>query len=191
MRSRVIGLLGLSMVVAFAPGPVGAWGHANRFGGSEHTNIYGGSTAGRAGAGAEHTNVSGGTTVGRYGEGAYHETRYGATVYHPPASGTYGYHPPATVNYYGADCHNCGGWAVAGAAASAANSANTAAATTAAYDAGTARTASYTMGAIYPKLPAGCAKPTVQGKTYYLCGNTWFQPSYGANGVSYHVVPTP
>jgi hypothetical protein len=27
--------------------------------------------------------------------------------------------------------------------------------------------------------------------TYYLSGNTWFQPSYGANGVFYRVVPTP
>jgi hypothetical protein len=27
--------------------------------------------------------------------------------------------------------------------------------------------------------------------TYYVCGNTWFQPSYGANGVSYRVIPTP
>ena len=47
------------------------------------------------------------------------------------------------------------------------------------------------MGGIYPTLPAGCISPKVQGQSYYLCGNTWFQPSYGANGVSYHVVPTP
>jgi hypothetical protein len=49
----------------------------------------------------------------------------------------------------------------------------------------------YVMGNIYPTLPAGCISPTVQGKTYYLCGNTWFEPSYGASGVSYRVVPTP
>ena len=47
------------------------------------------------------------------------------------------------------------------------------------------------MGGIYPTLPAGCISPKVNGETYYLCGNTWFQPSYGANGVSYRVVPTP
>ena len=29
------------------------------------------------------------------------------------------------------------------------------------------------------------------GTTYYLSGNTWFQPAYGANGVYYRVVPTP
>jgi hypothetical protein len=29
------------------------------------------------------------------------------------------------------------------------------------------------------------------GTTYYVYGNTWFQPAYGANGVYYRVVPTP
>jgi hypothetical protein len=49
----------------------------------------------------------------------------------------------------------------------------------------------YTMGARYPKLPAGCIEPKVQGVAYYLCGNTWFQPTYGANGVYYKVVAAP
>jgi hypothetical protein len=56
---------------------------------------------------------------------------------------------------------------------------------------GGAATPAYMMGGIYPTLPEGCISPTVQGKTYYLCGNTWFEPSYGASGVSYRVVPTP
>ena len=97
----------------------------------------------------------------------------------------------------------------------AAGSATTAAATSSAYQAGVAAgttsttgayqagvaareqrrrraaTAYRLMGGIYPTLPAGCISPKVQGQTYYLCGNTWFQPSYGANGVSYRVVPTP
>jgi len=47
------------------------------------------------------------------------------------------------------------------------------------------------MGGIYPTLPPGCMSPSVHGSTYYLCGNTWFQPSFGANGVYYRVVPTP
>jgi len=49
------------------------------------------------------------------------------------------------------------------------------------------------MGAVYGALPAGCISPNVSGGggTYYLCGNTWFSPSYGANGVLYRVVPTP
>ncbi len=49
----------------------------------------------------------------------------------------------------------------------------------------------YTMGEIVATVPAGCASPSVQGKTYYLCGDTWLSPSYGANGVYYRVVPTP
>ena len=49
----------------------------------------------------------------------------------------------------------------------------------------------YAMGAIYSTVPAGCATPNVGGTTYYLCGNTWFQPAHGANGVYYRVVPAP
>ena len=47
------------------------------------------------------------------------------------------------------------------------------------------------MGVIYTTLPAGCAISPVAGTTYYHCSHTWFQPSYGANGVYYRVVPTP
>jgi hypothetical protein len=47
------------------------------------------------------------------------------------------------------------------------------------------------MNAIYATLPAGCTSSTVGGKTYYVSGTTWFQPSFGANGVYYRVVPTP
>jgi len=49
----------------------------------------------------------------------------------------------------------------------------------------------YVMGVDYAALPAGCITPNVGGGTYYLCGNTWFQPSYGTNGLFYKVVPTP
>jgi len=54
-----------------------------------------------------------------------------------------------------------------------------------------ATTTAYAMGAIYATLPTGCVMSTVWGTTYYQCGTTWFQPSYGANGVYYRVVPTP
>ena len=73
----------------------------------------------------------------------------------------------------------------------AAGSANTAVAYNAGVAAGSAAPPAYMMGGIYPTLPVGCVSPKVQGATYYLCGNTWFQPSYGANGVNYRVVPTP
>jgi hypothetical protein len=70
--------------------------------------------------------------------------------------------------------------------------ANTATAYNAGVAAGSAAASSpYFMGGIYPTLPPGCANPNVGGTSYYLCGNTWFQPSFGANGVSYRVVPTP
>jgi hypothetical protein len=37
-----------------------------------------------------------------------------------------------------------------------------------------------------------CRGVTVRMPSWnYLCGNTWFQPSFGANGVYYRVVPTP
>ena len=100
------------------------------------------------------------------------------------------------------------------AVGAAAASANTAAATSSAYSAGVAAgsantTAAYAAGVTagataaapasgtwvvgmnYATIPAGCATPNVGGNTYYLCGNTWFKPSYGANGVFYTVVPTP
>jgi hypothetical protein len=47
------------------------------------------------------------------------------------------------------------------------------------------------MGLNYAALPAGSFPVNKNGITYYLNGNTWFKPSYGANGVYYTVVPTP
>ena len=69
--------------------------------------------------------------------------------------------------------------------------------TTNAYNAGVATgaaagtPANYSMGANYAALPAGAMSIPKNGTTYYLSGNTWFQPSFGANGVYYRVVPTP
>ncbi len=151
-----------------------AWGGSTEHafgGGTEHTNVYGGSTEGRVGDGVEHTNVYGGTTEARYGDGAYHTTPYGATTGVYPA--------PVAVPYYsGAGCYGCAAaGAVVGAAAGAA--------------AASAASGSYVMGTNYATLPAGCTKNNVNGSTYYLCGTTWFQPSYGANGVYYRVVSSP
>jgi hypothetical protein len=83
----------------------------------------------------------------------------------------------------------------------AAGSATTAAATGAAYNAGVAAGATaaasvpasgtWVMGMNYATLPAGSMSINKNGNTYYLNGNTWFQPSYGANGVFYTVVPAP
>ncbi len=75
-------------------------------------------------------------------------------------------------------------------------SANTAAATSNAYAAGVAAGAAsapvgYAMGVNYAALPPGASPANVAGVSYYIVGNTWFKPMYGANGVYYRVVPTP
>ncbi len=189
----------------------GETSHTNAYGGStshsygqgtEHTNMYGGSTGHAYGGGTEHTNVYGGSTDGAYGAGVAHTYPSGATAYHPPGYVAYpgypAYHPPVAVPDYAASgCYGCAAaaGAIVGVAAGAAvASANTAAATNSAYNAGVAAGAAgaYVIGATYAMLPSGCVTPSVQGTpTYYLCGNTWFQPTYGANGVYYRVVPTP
>jgi hypothetical protein len=47
------------------------------------------------------------------------------------------------------------------------------------------------MGVSYAALPAGAMAINKNGATYYLSGNTWFLPAYGANGVHYQVVAAP
>ena len=197
MKSILASVLGV-LVAALPCGPAFAWSHANYHGGETTHEQGSGSTT--------RTNAWGGSETHTYGEGTTATDRYGQSAYHPPG-GYYGgaypaYHPPTTVNYYGAGCRYCGGWNTAGAAAAgaavgmaagaAAAGANSAAAQSNAYAQGYAAGAQqYAMGAIYATLPAGCAQESVGGGTYYLCGNTWFSPNYGANGVYYRVVPTP
>src|SRR5271165_3858680 len=195
--------------------------HTNEYGGStshsydggtSHTNAYGGTTSGEAGYGATHTNTYGQTstyhppapyypyhpptTVGYYGAGCYNCSTgsvAGAAVVGAAVGVATGaaiassQSAAASQNAY-AQGYNAGASnanvAVANANAAAAN-ANAAAA-----NANVA--AAYAMGAVYGALPAGCITPNVAGGgTYYLCGNTWFQPAYGANGVHYTVVPAP
>ncbi len=200
MKTIVFALAGLISTTLFS-GEAAAWGSANRFGGStehvagvgtEHTNAWGGSSAHAFGGGSEHTNVYGGTTAGRYGEGAYHTTPSGATAYRPPDS-SYPYHPPVAVPYYSASgCYGCAAaaGAVVGVAAGAAVASSSA--YSSGYAAGSANTAAaYAMGVNYAALPAGAVAVPKYGTTYYLLGNTWFLPAYGANGVYYRVVPTP
>lgn len=101
--------------------------------------------------------------------------------------------------YYSAGgCYGCAAaaGAVVGAAVGAsAASANSAAASANAYAAGVAAGAAsapaYALGVNYAALPPNCAPVTVRGTTYYLLGNTWFKPFFGANGVYYQVVPAP
>jgi hypothetical protein len=203
MKRIAAGFLSFSVVV-FLSQPAWAWGHANRYGGftthgygyTHHTNAWGGSTTHAWGVGTTHTNMYGGTTAHAYGSGSVYHAGYGGYDHY---YGGYAaaYHPSVAINAYAPGCYNCGGWAAAAGAAvgAAAGLAVGAAASSNAYAsgyaAGSAATA-YAMGGIYPILPsAGCVTPNVSGQTYYLCGNTWFSPFYGANGISYRVVPTP
>jgi hypothetical protein len=208
----VASFLPLPILLLF-PGSASAWFHGNRWGGSTshtygsttHDSAWGTSTSHTYGEGTSHTNIYGGSAThyygggwsktGAYGGTAYGDARYGGAYYHPAYATYPGYHPPATVNYYGSGCYNCGGWGTAAAAATGAvlgasiASASSANAYSAGYAAGA--TAAYTMGAIYPTLPTGAIVSTVGGATYYVYNRTWFQPSYGANGVYYRVVPAP
>src|SRR5271166_1616053 len=183
--------------------------------GATHTNTYGGTTSGAYGEGAYHTTPSGSTayasayhppepvyayhpptTVGYYGAGCYNCSSgsvAGAAVVGAAVGVATGaaiassQSAAASQNAY-AQGYNAGATNTANAAAANANAA-AANANAAAANANTA--AAYAMGSVHGALPAGCITPSVSGGTYYLCGNTWFQPAYGANGVYYKVVPAP
>ena len=207
MKRIVTGFVGL-LITTLSCGPASAYSHASGGHGSwSASNSRGGSASGGGGSWSAEGGHGGSASGGGGSWSA--SSSSGGTAYHS-GSTYYGahystYHPPTTVNYYGSSCGSCGGWSTAGAAAAGAAvgmvagaavaSANTNAAASNAYAsgyvAGSAANPTYAMGAIYATLPPGCATPSVQGVTYYLCGNTWFQPSYGANGVYYRVVPTP
>lgn len=132
------------------------------FDGGFHGGGFDGGFRGDDAAGAWHR---GG--VGGFG-GTWH-----ADGYHAGGAwgGGYGYHGPVVVNhYYGAGCWACG---VGGLGAAAALGA----------------AATYAIGTSLATLPAGCNYQIVGGGGYYICGNTWLNPVYGANGLYYRVVP--
>lgn len=92
------------------------------------------------------------------------------------------YHPPMAVPYDSSGRYGCVAAAramVGMAAGAAAGCTNAAATTSSACSEGAAAGSATTAAA------------SVQGKTYYLYGNTGLAPSYGANGVCHTVVPTP
>ena len=168
--SALLALL-LSASPLLVPPSAQAWASANRFGGSSfhsfgasgHTNSWGGSTDHLAGDGTEHTNAYGGSTYGAYGAGVGHTYPSGGSVY----GGVY--HPPVAVPAYASGCYGCAaaaGALIGGAAAAA-------------------------MGGSYATLPPDAIAITRLGVNYYISGNTWYQPVYGANGVFYRVVPAP
>lgn len=193
-----------------ASGGDGSWSASGNRGGSASggdgswsgTGYRGGTASGGDGSwnaqGANGGTASGGdgtwNATGPDGNSAsgYHTSGSGANYY-----GTAYYHPPAAV-YHGSGCYGCGGAAVAGAAVGAgavmASQQNTYVSNSEnAYQAGVAAAPPQAMpiGASYAALPPGCAIRTVSGGTYYQCGSSWLQPTYGANGVFYTVVMEP
>ena len=62
--------------------------------GTEHSNVYGGSSAHAYGGGTEHTNMYGGSTYGKLRTAArITRIRPGATAYHPPGYPAYPTYP--------------------------------------------------------------------------------------------------
>ena len=177
-RDYLIGTA-LAVMAAIPAQEASAWVHRG----------WGGVSAGRVGEGWAHAGW-GGVTEGRAGEGWAHEG-WGGT--------TYGYHGDVTAvhntyvtgAYPASGCWNCGAAAAAvgglaiGAAAGAALASAAQPSTTVVVQQGPA------VGAIVSALPDGCQLMTVNGKTYYQCGSTWYKPTFGTDGVDYKVVNVP
>ena len=180
-----------------------AWG-----GGSEHTNMYGGSTEGRYGDGAEHTNVYGGTTAARTARArttrhrmARPLTRHRPRLCVPPAGhgqllrsrllqlrrlqhrGSRGCRRGGRCR--GGVCHRS-----IGAAGRDDDRLRRGRCGRQRADGG-GDVGDLHRGQRLPDAAVGLRQPDGHGTVYYLCGNTWFEPAYGANGVYYTVVTAP
>ncbi len=177
----------------------GSWGHTA--GGFYHEGDAGGfNHATEVGAGGvAHESDAGGYMHGSAanGYGAYHGSDYGGyyhgtatngySAYHTGAYGAY-YHQPVVVNGYAGGCYNCGygGWGAAAAGA-----AIGAAAVGAAAVASAPVVTTWPVGATYGYLPAGCVYVHRPLRSWYQCPSGWLEPTYGANGLYYRVVPAP
>ena len=47
------------------------------------------------------------------------------------------------------------------------------------------------IGSEVMALPGSCNSVSAGGTTYYNCGDAYYQPHFGSNGVYYTVVPNP
>ena len=178
-RNHAIGLA-LAVLAAIPAQDADAWVHRG----------WGGVSAGRVGDGWAHAGW-GGVTAGKAGDGWAHEGWGGAT---------YGYHGDVTAvhnayvagAYPASGCWNCGaaaaavgGLAVGAMAGAAIADASQPSTTVVVQQQGPS------VGSIVSSLPDGCQLMTVNGKTYYQCGSTWYKPTFGADGVDYKVVNVP
>jgi hypothetical protein len=111
--------------------------------------------------------------------GAWHGGVYhGATVYH---HGCWGCATGAAV----------AAGAVGLAAGAAIGSAAVAASTPSVVVQQPVYVSSPSIGTQVVTLPGNCTDAVVTGVTYYKCGGTFYQPSFGSNGVYYTVVSNP
>jgi hypothetical protein len=178
-RNHAIGLA-LAVLAAIPAQDADAWVHRG----------WGGVSAGRVGDGWAHAGW-GGVAAGKAGDGWAHEGWGGAT---------YGYHGDVTTvhntyvagAYPASGCWNCGaaaaavgGLAVGAMAGAAIADASQPSTTVVVQQQGPS------VGSIVSSLPDGCQLMTVNGKTYYQCGSTWYKPTFGADGVDYKVVNVP
>ncbi len=196
-----------------ASGGDGSWSGSSYRGGSasgsdgswQGTGAEGGTASGRDGA-WEAQGENGATAAGYHADGygttAYRAPAYGGAAYQSVPYGTAYYHPPTGV-VASSGCYYCGGVnPVAAAATGVAIGEGVGAVAAedaddnefgAGFNAGMVASGPPTMplGQTYASLPPGCSLQTFSQSTYYLCGNSWLQPAYGANGVYYTVVTPP
>jgi hypothetical protein len=161
-RSLLLGAAVLTAALALgAPQSADAF-RGGFAGGGFHAGGFGGGGAWHAGGGTAW-----------HAGGVYHGAGDWGGTWHGDgwhAGGWYGggFHGPAVVNsYYHGGCWGCGAAALGVAAAATA----------------------VAIGSLVASVPAGCPYQTVDGANYYVCGGTWYQPYYGANGLYYRVVP--
>jgi uncharacterized low-complexity protein len=154
------------------------WAHAG----------WGGVTEGKAGEGWAHAGY-GGVTEGKAGEGWAHEGYYGGAAYGYHGDVTTVHSTYVTGAYPASGCWNCG--AAAAAVGGLAIGAAAGAAAASAAQPTTVVVQGPPVGTIASSLPDGCQLMTVNGKTYYQCGSTWYKPTFGADGVDYKVVNVP
>jgi hypothetical protein len=113
MKNDVIRLVAL-LIPALAPAHVGAWSHANAYGGGTYHAPGSGSTTRTdyAGGSETHTYGQGTTATGRYGDTATHQEGSGQTTATNPYGGsathTYGQGTSASNGYGGSAYHATG-----------------------------------------------------------------------------------
>jgi hypothetical protein len=191
----ILGMAGLSIL----PAQAHAW-RGGGFGGGFHAGAGGFTSWHHAGwggggfGGAYHAGWGGATHVGYGGVthvgygGAYHAGYGGGAYYHPV------YHPT-----YGGGCWGCttgysaGAVAAAGVVGLAAGAAigSAAASPTVVVQQPVYVTGPAIGSEVFALPGSGCNSVSANGVRYYNCGDAYYRPHFGSNGVYYTVVANP